>query len=67
MYVSEWGRTVDFTETITFDEQDGKTLLTVVESGFETEADRDAFLGGVPDWVDAVARVAAERAREGRG
>jgi uncharacterized protein YndB with AHSA1/START domain len=66
MYVSEWGRTVDFTETITFDEQDGKTLLTVVESGFETEADRDSFLGGVPDWVEAVARVAADRAREGR-
>jgi uncharacterized protein YndB with AHSA1/START domain len=67
MYVSEWGRTVEFTETLTFEEQDGKTLLTVVESGFETEADRDGFLSGVPTWVDAVARLAERRAREGRG
>jgi uncharacterized protein YndB with AHSA1/START domain len=67
MYIGEWGRTVNYTETITFEEQDGKTLLTVVESGFETEADRDAFLSGVPDWVDAVQRLAIDRAREGRG
>jgi uncharacterized protein YndB with AHSA1/START domain len=67
MYVSEWKRTVEFEETITFEEQDGKTLLTVVQSGFETEADRDAFLSGTPDWLDAVQRVVAARVAEGRG
>jgi len=68
MYVAEWNRTVPFSEVITFEEQDGKTLLTVVESGFETEADRDAFEGGKPGWVDSVQRVAEARAvaaREG--
>ena len=41
MFVGEWGRTIDSTVTYTFDEKDGKTLLTIVQSGFETEADRE--------------------------
>ena len=61
MYVSEWGRTVDFTETFMFEEQDGKTLLTVVQSGFETEADRDAFMSGTPAFLDTLQRVVASR------
>jgi uncharacterized protein YndB with AHSA1/START domain len=62
MFVSEWGRTVRYQESIALEDQDGKTLLTLVESGFETEADRDAFLGGTPTWLDSVKRVAEERA-----
>jgi uncharacterized protein YndB with AHSA1/START domain len=61
MYVSEWGRTVDFVESFTFDQRDGKTLLTLVESGFETEADRDAFMSGTPGFVDSLERVVASR------
>jgi uncharacterized protein YndB with AHSA1/START domain len=67
MYVSEWKRTVDFTETITFEEQDGKTLLTIVQSGFESEADRDAFMGGTPGYLDALQRVVSDRIAQGRG
>lgn len=69
MFVAEWGRTVEFTELITFEEQDGKTLLTIVQGGFETEADRDAFLGGTPGFLDALQRVVASRVTrdEGRG
>ena len=66
MYIAEWGRTVEFTEEITLEDQDGKTLLTVVESGFETEADRDGFLSGTPDWLDALQRVVEKRAAEPR-
>ena len=65
MYVSEWGRSVTYSETITFEAQDGKTLVTVVQSDIETEADRDAFLSGAPGWLDAVQRVAERRALEG--
>ena len=67
MYVGEWGRTVDFAETFTFDEQDGKTLLTLVESGFETEADRDAFMSGTPGFVDSLQRVVASRITDTAG
>jgi uncharacterized protein YndB with AHSA1/START domain len=61
MFIADWGRTVEFVETITFEERDGKTLLTIVQSGFETEADRDAFMGGTPDFLDALERVVASR------
>lgn len=61
MYVSEWGRTVDFAETISFEQQGGKTLLAIEQSGFATEADRDSFMSGTPSFLDAVQRVVAER------
>lgn len=68
MYVGEWGRTIDSTVTYTFEEQDGKTLLTIVQSGFETEADRDAFMGGTPGFIDSLQRVVAARVdRQGSG
>ena len=61
MYVSAWGRTVDWVEEITFEEHDGKTLLTV-RAEFETEADRDQFEGGtrVPRRATAGGRAARE-------
>ena len=63
MFVSGWGRTVRFQESITLEARDGKTLLTLVLSGLESEADRDAFAGGVPSFVESVRRVAEARAR----
>ena len=67
MFVGEWGRTVDSTVTYTFEDRDGKTLLTIVQSGFETEADRDAYLEGTPGFIDSLQRaVAARISRQGR-
>lgn len=60
------GSSLDIAIEFTFEEQDGKTLHTVVESGLETEADRDAFESGTPDWVDSVQRVAEARSAAGR-
>jgi len=58
MAVAEWdGRTVDTEMTITFEEQDGATLLTMVQTGFEREEDRDGFLGGWPTYLDTLAGV----------
>jgi uncharacterized protein YndB with AHSA1/START domain len=65
MYLSEWGRSVTFSETVTLEDQDGKTLLTLVQGELESEADRDAFLSGAPGWLDGIQRVAERRAREG--
>jgi uncharacterized protein YndB with AHSA1/START domain len=61
MYVGQWKRTVEFSETLTFEDQDGKTLLTIVQGGFESEADRDAFMSGTPGFLDALQRVVAAR------
>jgi uncharacterized protein YndB with AHSA1/START domain len=59
MFVSEWGRAVDYTETVTFEERDGKTLVTIELTDLELEKDRDAFMGGLPGYLDAVERVVA--------
>jgi uncharacterized protein YndB with AHSA1/START domain len=64
MFVSEWGRTVDYTETITFDERGGKTLVTIDLSDIEQEKDRDAFMSGLPGYLDAIERVVAGRIAE---
>jgi uncharacterized protein YndB with AHSA1/START domain len=67
MFVSQWGRTVDYQEAITLEDQDGKTLLTLIMSGIEAEADRDAFAGGVPSYVDSLKHaVEARAAKAGR-
>ena len=66
LYIADWGRSVTFTETISIEDQDGKTLVTLVMSGLESEADRDSFLEGVPGYLDGVQRTAERRAREER-
>jgi len=49
--------------TVTFEERDGKTLLTIVETGFERKEDRDGVEveGGWSIILDALERVVAER------
>ncbi len=62
MEVVEWQRTVETQMTITFEQQDGKTLLTMVQTGFDREEDRDGFLGGWPSYLDTLKGVVTSRA-----
>ena len=64
MFVGQWGRAVDFTETVTFEERDRKTLVTIELTDLELEKDRDAFMGGLPGYLKAVERVVANRMSE---
>ena len=58
MQIAEWdGRRVDTEMTITFEDRDGKTLLTMVQTGFESEEDRDAFMGGWPTYLETLRGV----------
>ncbi|MGZ8624647.1 MAG: SRPBCC family protein [Actinomycetota bacterium] len=58
MTVTEWGgRSVDTEMTITFEAQGFKTLLTMVQTGFETAEDRDDFNSGWPTYLDTLGRV----------
>jgi uncharacterized protein YndB with AHSA1/START domain len=52
----------DTVVTVTFDEQDGKTLLTIIQTGFPTAAERDAHQGGWPGFLDRLERVIADAA-----
>ncbi len=60
MEIAEWGRTVETEMTITFEDRDGKTLLTMVQTGFESEADRDAFNSGWPEYLDTLSSVVGD-------
>ena len=64
MFVGQWGRAVDYTETVTFEERDGKTLVTIELTDLELEKDRDAFMSGIPGYLEAVERVVANRMAE---
>jgi uncharacterized protein YndB with AHSA1/START domain len=58
MAIAEWDdRAVETEMTITFEEQDGKTLLTMLQTGFEREEDRDAFMGGWPTYLETLKGV----------
>jgi uncharacterized protein YndB with AHSA1/START domain len=61
MAFSDSGRTENSTVSLTFEDQDGKTLLTLVQGGFETEEERDAYLGGAPGFLDALQRAVGSR------
>jgi uncharacterized protein YndB with AHSA1/START domain len=51
--------TVETRVTVTFEERDGKTLLTLLDTGFPTEEQRDEFERGWPDFLDAYERSLA--------
>jgi uncharacterized protein YndB with AHSA1/START domain len=57
MEIAAWGRTVETELTITFEARDGGTVLTMVQTGFDQEADRDGFLEGWSDYLDTLGRV----------
>ena len=58
MAIAEWdNRAVETEMAITFEEQDGKTLLTMLQTGFEREEDRDAFMGGWPTYLETLKGV----------
>ncbi|MGH2539780.1 MAG: SRPBCC family protein [Actinomycetota bacterium] len=61
MQIAEWGRTVETEMTMTFEDRDGKTMLTMVQTGFETEGDRDDFLGGWPTYLETLRGVVDEQ------
>ena len=57
----ESGRTL-FTEiTITFEDRDGGTLFTMVETGFEIEEDRDGFREGWTEYLETLGKVLKAR------
>ena len=67
LHMMDDDRTVRTHVTITFEERDGKTLLTIAQTGFDRAKDRDGIEGGWPSVLDALQRVVTSRRREGIG
>jgi uncharacterized protein YndB with AHSA1/START domain len=59
MVFPEEGRTIETRVIATFEARDGKTLLTIVQSGFELGSDRDDIQEGWSSILDALERVVA--------
>jgi uncharacterized protein YndB with AHSA1/START domain len=55
------GSIVDTAMQVTFEEDDGGTRVTIVQSGFATTERRDEFAGGWAMILDELGRVAAAR------
>lgn len=60
-------RTIGTTVVVTFEVRDEKTLLTIAQTGFEREEDRDDIQGGWPSILDALERVVAGRVADRGG
>jgi uncharacterized protein YndB with AHSA1/START domain len=68
MKSAEWdGRVIETEMTITFEDQDGSTLLTMVQTGFESEEVRDDFLHGWPAYLDTLRSTVGARLSKGEG
>jgi uncharacterized protein YndB with AHSA1/START domain len=57
MEIPSWGRTVETEMTVTFEDRDGQTLVTMVQTGFANVEDRDAFMTGWPEFLDKLRSV----------
>lgn len=55
------GRSFETALVVTFEAKQGKTLLTVVQTGFASERDRDDHRGGWPGFLERLDRVVAAR------
>ena len=47
--------------TVTFEEQDGKTLVRMVQTGFESAEIRDGFMEGWPEYLKTLERVVGDQ------
>jgi uncharacterized protein YndB with AHSA1/START domain len=57
MFKGRYGGSFDTTVTVTFEDRDGKTLLTILQTGFESRDERDMIQGGWPSILDVLERV----------
>jgi uncharacterized protein YndB with AHSA1/START domain len=57
------GSSLDFALELTFEERDGRTLMTLTQSGFPTAELRDEHGRGVPNAVDRLERALRARRR----
>jgi uncharacterized protein YndB with AHSA1/START domain len=60
MFKGKYGGSFDTTVTVTFEDRDGKTLVRIVQTGFEQEQERDMIRDGWPSILDRLEEVVAQ-------
>ena len=56
-----WPQLVETEMTITFEDQGGKTLVAMLQTGFERAEDRDRLLYGWPVYLDILQTIVASK------
>jgi uncharacterized protein YndB with AHSA1/START domain len=66
-YAGQFDATVHTTVTLIFEDRQGKTLLRILQTGFETKEARDGMESGWPAFLDALKRAVASRITRSTG
>jgi len=61
MFKGRYGGSYDTRVAVTFDERHGKTLLTILQTGFENEDERDMILNGWPAILERLDKLVGSR------
>jgi uncharacterized protein YndB with AHSA1/START domain len=54
MFKGKYGGSFDTKVTVTFQDREGKTFLTIIQTGFESREERDMIQSGWPSILDAL-------------
>jgi uncharacterized protein YndB with AHSA1/START domain len=60
-FAAAWGQTKETDTTLTFEDQDGKTLLKILMTGFDNEQERAGASAGWPGLLDGLQKIVESR------
>ena len=60
-FAAAWGQTKETETTLTFEDQDGKTLLSVLMTGFDSEQEQGGAEAGWNGLLDGFQKIVAAR------
>jgi uncharacterized protein YndB with AHSA1/START domain len=60
-FAAAWGVTKETETTLTFDDQDGKTLMTILMTGFDSEQEQAGAAAGWPGLLDGLQKIVESR------
>jgi len=60
-FAAAWGQTLETETTLTFEDQDGKTLLNILMTGFENAQQQQGAAAGWPGLLDGLQKIIESR------
>jgi uncharacterized protein YndB with AHSA1/START domain len=65
-FAAAWGQTKETETTLTFEDQDGKTLMKILMTGFDNEQERQGAAAGWPGLLDGLQKIVESRVGNAR-
>ena len=60
-FAAAWGQTKETDTTLTFEDQDGKTLLKILMTGFDAAQEQEGAAAGWPGLLDGLQKIVESR------